>query len=72
MAWRGNDLVNIRLLVCKDCYDTPFQLNRPLYLPPDPEPVDQPRPENFAIDEAGPQGWDDSNEFWDQGLPWQQ
>lgn len=69
MEWRGNDLTNIRLRVCKlTCLDVPFQLNRPLYLPPDPEPVDQPRTEPFAIDEAS-SGWDNSNEFWDQGNP---
>lgn len=69
--WRGNDLVDIRLRVCTlTCLDVPFELDRPLYLPPDPPPVDQPRVETFAIDEAGPQVWDGSDEFWDSGLDW--
>lgn len=70
--WRGNDLVNIRLRVCKvTCLDVPFQLNRPLYLPPDPDPVDQPRTEPFAVDEASPAGWDNSADYWDASLDWQ-
>lgn len=70
-AWRGNDFVNIRLRVCTlTCLDVPFQNNRPLYLPPDPPPVDQPRVETFAIDESGPQVWDGENEYWDSGLTW--
>lgn len=69
--WRGNDFVNIRLRVCKvTCLDVPFQLNRPLYLPADPPPVDEPRSESFAIDE-GLEAWDQPNEFWDQSIPWQ-
>lgn len=68
--WRGNELVNIRLRVCTvTCLDVPFQLNRPLLLPPDPPPVDQPRTEPFAIDE-GLEAWDQPNEFWDQSIPW--
>lgn len=52
--YRGPNLENIQLLVCPDtCLDVPFQLDRPLYLPPDPPPVWQPRVENFAVDEAG-------------------
>ena len=68
-AWRGNDLVDIRLRVCKfTCLDVPFQLNRPLYLPPDPAPVDQPRVEAFALDEDYA-GWDQSNNYWDTNPP---
>lgn len=68
--WRGNELVNIQLRVCQvTCLDVPFQLNRPLYLPPDPPPVDQPRVEQFAIDE-GLEAWDQPSEFWDQSVPW--
>lgn len=65
--WRGNDLVDIRLRVCKPtCLDIPFELDRPLYLPPDPTPVDQPRVEAFAVDE-GYVAWDQSDENWDEG-----
>ena len=70
-AWRGNDYINTRFRVCTvTCLDAPFQLNRPLILPPDPPPVDQPRVEAFAIDEAGPESWDGANEYWDGGLQW--
>jgi hypothetical protein len=70
-AWRGNDLVNIQLRVCtRTCLDIPFQCDRPLYIPPDPPPVDQPRIETFALDEEGPQTWDGENEYWDSGLTW--
>jgi hypothetical protein len=69
--WRGNDLVNIQLRVCTlTCLDVPFQNNRPLYLPPDPPPVFQPRVETFAVDEAGPLVWDGSGEYWDSGTSW--
>lgn len=69
-AWRGNDLVDIRLRVCTlTCLDIPFENNRPLYLPPDPTPVDQPRVENFAIDENY-EAWDQSDLYWDSGLDW--
>ena len=68
--WRGNELVDIHIRVCTvTCLDVPFELNRPLYLPPDPPPVDQPRPEAFAIDEAS-EDWDQSGLYWDSGLNW--
>lgn len=58
--------MDIRLRVCTlTCLDIPAEFDRPLYLPPDPPPVDQPRTEPFAVDEAGPAGWDQSNEWWE-------
>lgn len=49
--WRGNSLQNIRLLVCCKCLDKPFELQRPLKLPPDPEVIRDARPENYLVDE---------------------
>lgn len=51
--WRGNRLMNLRVLVCSECLDRPQEQNRPIILPPDPVPVFNPRPENFASDNAG-------------------
>ncbi len=51
--WRGNQLTNTRFLVCKPCYDVPFELNRPKYLPPDPVPVLNARPPQWAAQEEG-------------------
>lgn len=43
--WRGNQLANLRILVCKrTCDDKPFELNRPIIIGPDPIPVRDPRP----------------------------
>lgn len=41
-------MVNTRLLVCQRCYDAPFMLNKPIYIPPDPEPIMDARPENMV------------------------
>lgn len=53
-SYRGNAMVNARLLVCKEverCYDRPFQFNRPIIIPPDPYPTKDPRTEPFTYDE---------------------
>ena len=42
-------LQNIRLLVCKPCYDTPNQQLRTIILPPDPLPVFNPRPQRYTV-----------------------
>ena len=73
--YRGSALTDIRLRVCTvTCLDVPFEFNRPLYLPPDPPPVDQPRTEPFAVDEGAagqPADWDQANTFWDEtGEQW--
>lgn len=48
LSWQyqysGNALINTHYLVCDQCLDIPFQNNRPLFLPPDPEPVKDARP----------------------------
>lgn len=51
--WRGNALVWTGYLVDSLCLDVPFQLNRPLFLPPDPAPVLNPRPNFWAQQEQG-------------------
>ena len=51
--WRGNALVNLQLLVCDKCLDTPSPWYRSIVLPPDPPPVINARPEPYAVDEAG-------------------
>lgn len=48
MRWRGPRLQNIRLLVCGTCYDTPNEQERLIVLPPDPVPIMNPRPEDYA------------------------
>lgn len=45
--WRGTNLANLWLRVCRRCLDTPQQQLRAITLPADPTPVWQPRPENF-------------------------
>lgn len=50
--WRGLKLQNTQLLVCTvTCLDKPSPQLRPIILPPDPVPVMNPRPENFAAAE---------------------
>lgn len=51
--WRGNQLANLQILVCRvTCLDKPFEHNRPIVLPPDPMPIDNPRVESYSIEEA--------------------
>ena len=49
--WAGTGLINKRLLVYADEYDTPNRQLGTIVLPPDPLPVMNARPENYAIDE---------------------
>ena len=49
----GPRMVNLRLRVCPPCYDSPSEWLKPLVLPPDPIPVYDPRPENYAAENAG-------------------
>lgn len=50
--WQGTSLVNQRILVCRRCLDKPQQQLRAIILPADPVPVQNPRVEFFAEDEA--------------------
>lgn len=52
--WRGNELQNLRILVCRHCEDVPQPQLRPIIVGPDPYPVQDPRP-GFAFGEMGPQ-----------------
>lgn len=54
--WRGNQLTNLRILVCDICLDKPFEHYRPIVVPPDPPPIMNARPEQFLIDEQFPDG----------------
>lgn len=49
--YRGLKLQNLGIMVCSRCYDKPSPQLRPIILPPDPVPVMNPRPENFAAAE---------------------
>jgi hypothetical protein len=52
--FRGNSLQNLRILVCPDDYDEPFEFNRPVILPPDPIPIMDARPGFYASQEGPP------------------
>ena len=47
--WAGPTLMNKRILVCQPCMDVPQEQLRTILLPPDPVPVDNPRPEDYNI-----------------------
>lgn len=50
--WRGTALVNIRFLVCQECYDTPQEQLRAIVIPADPLPTVNARVEYFTRDET--------------------
>lgn len=54
MAWGGQRLYNIQVLVCDRCYDIPQEQLRTIILPPDPPPVVNARVPNFAYEEQIP------------------
>lgn len=45
--WTGPRLQNLRILVCDSCLDKPQEQLRTLVFPPDPVPIDTPRPEPY-------------------------
>lgn len=47
--WQGMQLQNLNLRVCPTCMDVPQQQLRTIILPPDPVPVDDPRPERYSV-----------------------
>lgn len=59
--WRGNNLENIQLLVCRRCLDVPNEQFRTLVLPPDPVPIKDPRPYLYIYAETGFRSTNDGN-----------
>lgn len=56
--WSGTQLINLQLRVCTvTCYDKPSEFLRTIILPPDPVPLEQPRPEPYAVDESSDNVW---------------
>jgi hypothetical protein len=49
--WRGASLQNIKLLVCKSCYDEPQEQLRAIVIPADPVPVANQRIQDFVTAE---------------------
>lgn len=47
--WVGPRLQNLRLLVCPTCLDVPQEGLRTIVLPPDPVPIQNPRPERYEL-----------------------
>jgi len=48
--WGGPQLINKQLLVCDRCLDVPQEQLRSIVLPPDPVPIQNPRPEYYEQD----------------------
>src|SRR5581483_4737148 len=49
LSWQyGPRLKNLRILCCASCLDRPQESGRTIVLPPDPVPVMNARPENYA------------------------
>jgi hypothetical protein len=46
--WAGASLINKKILVCDTCLDVPQEQLRAIILPADPEPIVNPRVENYA------------------------
>lgn len=68
--WRGASLMNIQLLVCPPCYDTPQNQLRSIILPADPVPIENPRIEYFVNAETNYRTTSGQNtvDFW-TGIP---
>jgi hypothetical protein len=47
--WIGPQVQNLKILVCDSCLDKKQEQLRTIVLPPDPIPVDTPRPEHYDI-----------------------
>lgn len=62
--WRGNKILPTGYLHCDTCWDRPNPTLRPIVLPPDPVPVNQPRKEA----DAKLATFDETNIKWDTTL----
>lgn len=67
--WRGAALQNIRILVCRECYDTPQEQLRAIVVPADPLPIEQARVEPFLADESTYAALNNSTIDPDTGIP---
>lgn len=47
--WAGFQLQNLNLAVCQTCLDVPQPQLKAIILPPDPVPIDDPRPERYSV-----------------------
>ena len=47
--WRGATLQNLRILVCRDCLDTPQEQLRAIVIPADPTPIVNARVQDFQL-----------------------
>lgn len=63
MQWAGNQLINLGTLVCSRCLDVPAEFLRSIVLPPDPIPVQNPRPGFYRQQEGAPQSVDIEDEI---------
>ncbi len=74
--WAGTELINLGYMACPTCYDKPFEPRKVIILPPDPLPIQNPRPPAWASQGAGgglqviPFEWDTAGATWDSGLFW--
>lgn len=49
--WAGPQLQTKNILVCPTCWDVPQENIRTIMIPPDPIPIDNPRPEAYTQDD---------------------
>jgi hypothetical protein len=52
MEWAGNRIINQHQLVCRRCNDVPNQQLRAIVLPADPQPIMNPRVQDYATAES--------------------
>src|SRR5882724_7460560 len=65
---QGPRLFNLRILCCRSCFDRPQENGRTIVLPPDPVPIANPRPENYALADnpLSPLGYNVADNFLPQ------